>query len=70
MNSADKALVGVVRKRAASKWGAAWHLLSAEVREAIVKAEALDLIASQVDVEVPMTTFAQAVLESIGSNPP
>lgn len=59
-------LVKEAFRAAESKYGKSWHLLSAEIREALVRAEAFNIIARQVDTSESMVRFAAEVVCELG----
>jgi hypothetical protein len=58
-------LVQAAFDRAAKKHGKAKHLLSRDAWEALVKAEAFDIIVTQVDETQSMVRYAGAVLRAL-----
>lgn len=60
-------LVKAAFERAEEKYGKAWHVLAPEIREALVKAEAFNIIAQQHDASGPMVRFAIAVVRELGA---
>jgi hypothetical protein len=60
-------LVKAAFERAEEKYGKAWGFFSAEVREALVKSEAFNIIAQQHDEANKMTQFAVAVVRELGA---
>lgn len=66
MTTENQHLIKSAFERAEKRHGKARHLLSRETWEALVKAEAFDIIASQVDESQSMVRYANAVTRALG----
>ena len=60
-------LVKAAFERAEDKYGKAWQFFAPEIREALVRSEAFNIVATQHDVSDAMVRFAQAVVREIGA---
>lgn len=68
MDRENQHLVRAAHERAEKRHGRAKHLLSRDAWEALVKAEAFDIIASQVDETQSMVRYASAVMRSLADD--
>lgn len=64
---ANAHLVKAAFERAEEKYGKAWKFFAPEIREALVRAEALTIIALQHDDANPMVQLAQDIVREIGA---